>query len=360
MKNFGVTCYMNATIQCLQATMPLSRFLLDETWRGYVQKNWKGSNGVMPEIVANLVRTLWRQDAQSVRPTTLRSFCARLNPEWGIDRQQDAKEFFDFIVDCLHEDLNENFDRTPLNQLTTAEEMTREQMQMRRVSRKEWERYSHRERSFISSLFAGQHASRLRCTTCRNTSTTYEAFYSISVEIPQRGTGDVRDCLRSYCQEERLSGEEEWKCPHCRCQREATKQIIITRLPTILVVHFKRFSASKTESARKVHTPIDFPLHGLDMAPYMGATRMETRSDELPDPAITPPFSYDCYAVLRHIGQTGNGGHYISLCRDAARRCWRKYDDTNVSDFDPGKLKSGDKLQNNQAYIVFYERAIPR
>ena len=361
--NFSVTCYMNATIQCLLATIPLSLFFLNNEWRDHTQKNWKGSNGIMPEIYANLIRSLWQNDVQAIRPSSLRNFCARLNREWGVDRQQDAKEFFDFLIDCLHEDLNINWKRNPLLPLTAEEEVTRERMPMQKVSGIEWTRYTHREDSFVSKIFAGQHASRLRCTTCQGTSTTYEAFYSISVEIPRSGRGDIRDCLRSYCQEEMLSGDEVWKCPNCKCEREATKRITITRMPQVLVVHFKRFSASKTESARKVHTPIEFPLHGLSMEPYMvplSPASAKATSDGMVDPAITPPFLYDAYAVLRHLGQSGNGGHYISLVRDTARGYWRKFDDDRATDFDPSKLRPDQRLQNEQAYIVFYRRAAAR
>ena len=363
--NFSVTCYMNATIQCLMATLPLSRFFLADGWRDYTQKNWKGSNGIMPEIYANLIRSLWKGDVEAIRPSSLRNLCARLNREWGVDRQQDAKEFFDFLLDCLHEDLNSNWNKTPLQPLTFEQEINRERMTVSRVSWLEWERYSHRERSPIADLFAGQHASQLRCKTCKNTSTTYEAFYSISVEIPRKGSSDVYDCLRSYCQEEKLSGDEVWKCPYCKREREATKKITITRAPHILAVHFKRFSASKSETARKLHTPINFPLHQLNIGPYMVQSPAADSKDALAvrergEPANTPPFVYDCYAVLRHLGSSLSGGHYIALVKDGNRGVWRKFDDQYASDFDPAKLKPDQKLQNEQAYLVFYERARAR
>ncbi|PWY70985.1 ubiquitin hydrolase [Aspergillus heteromorphus CBS 117.55] len=357
--NFGVTCYMNSTLQCLSATVMLSKFFIDNRFRYYVQKNWKGSQGVMPGLYANLIRSLWKNDVEVIMPTSFRNFCGRLNQEWAIDRQQDSKEFFDFVVDCLHEDLNVNWQRTPLRPLTFEEEMQRERMPVPKVSRIEWDRYCHREESFISSLFAGQHASRLRCTTCQRTSTTYEAFYSISVEIPPTGTGDIYQCLRSYCQEEMLSGDEVWKCPYCKCERVATKQIIITRAPQILVVHFKRFSASKTQTARKIHTPIDFPLHGLRMDDFVFASQTPGQPNGvLQDPvaATVPPFTYDAYGVLRHIGSSMGSGHYISLVRDAQRQCWRRFDDERALDFNPRDLRPKDRLQNEQAYIVFYER----
>ncbi|KAF7719848.1 Ubiquitin carboxyl-terminal hydrolase [Penicillium ucsense] len=358
--NFGVTCYMNSTLQCLNATVMMSKFFIDDRYRHYVQKNWKGSQGVMPGLYANLIRSLWKGDVEVIMPSSFRNFCGRLNREWAIDRQQDAKEFFDFLVDCLHEDLNINWQRNPLRPLTTSQEMQRERMPVQKVSEIEWNRYSHREDSFISSLFAGQHASRLKCTTCRQTSTTYEAFYSISVEIPTEGTGDIYQCLRSYCQEEMLSGDEVWKCPHCKCDRIATKQIIVTRAPQILVVHFKRFSASKTQSARKIHTPIEFPLHGLRMddyiVPYPQAKSSGDSGLGSSTGPATPPFTYDAFGVLRHIGSSMGSGHYVSLVRDAERQCWRKFDDDRVTDFSPRDLRPRDRLQNEQAYIVFYER----
>lgn len=370
--NFGVTCYMNATLQALSATTPLSVFFLDDEFRKKVQRdNWKGSKGVMPELYSNVIRNLWRAgDVESIKPTTFRTFCGRLNREWSIDRQQDAKEFFDFLVDCLHEDLNANWSETPLKSLTEAEEQRRESMPKSVVSKIEWDRYTHREMSFLTQLFGGQHASKLRCTTCGFTSTTYEAFYSVSVEIPRprnsSGIVTLDECLRSYCAEEMLSGDEVWKCPHCRREREATKQIIVTRAPQFLVVHFKRFAAGHSTSARKVRTPIDFPLVGFDLEPYMLPQPSPEQSQIIAakhgpqylksDLSTRPPYIYDAYAVMRHIGSTLTSGHYTCAVNDRVRGAWRMFNDTRVTDFQPDKLNRGSALDNEEAYIVFYSR----
>lgn len=371
--NFGVTCYMNATIQCLNATLPLTRIYRDGSFVKYIQKqNWRGSGGLMSENYATLIQNLWIEGGGPCRPKTLRELCARMNREWGLDRQQDAKEFFDFLVDILHEDLNVNWSHPPAQALTETEELRRESLPKSYVARVEWMRWSMRERSIISELFGGQHMSRLRCTTCHFTSTTFETFYSISVEIPRNHTADIRDCLRSYCSEERLSGDEVWRCPRCKKEREATKKITITRAPLYLVIHFKRFSASHTERARKVRTPIEFPLSGLDIGPFMlppitpdeetnllkqrptdGADQLkQIKTDE----RMTPPYMYNAYAVMRHLGATLTSGHYIAMLKDAARGCWWQFNDSRVTEFQPESLRGEDRLQNETAYIVFYER----
>ena len=346
------------------------------------------------------------------RPTTFRSFCARLRSEWGRDQQQDAKEFYDFVIDFLHEDLNVNWRSPPPHVLSPAEEAIREKMHPAYAAKIEWSRWSKRDKSIISDLFTGQHASRLKCKVCGHTSTTYETFYSISVEIPRSaappggGKWDLYDCLRSYCKEEELSKQERWKCPNGTLDRgfgpfsgrvpvppdPTTLRAIaqttggqffaarsstalqsaytklgnrLTRVPRNLVVHFKRFSASHTHSAQKVRTTIGFPLTNLDIEPYVLAppTAADTErtikaiGDEnlrnfVIDESMQPPYRYDAYAVIRHIGTSVERGHYIACVRDPGRACWREFDDNRVGDFDP---RDG-RITSEQAYIVFFER----
>lgn len=377
--NFRFTCYMNATLQALSATTPLSIFFLDDSFRGLLQRdNWKGTKGVAAELYSNLIRSMWKGDVNYIRPTTFRTFCGRLNSEWGRDdREQDAKEFFDFLVDCLHEDLNVTWSRTPHKELTPAEEARRERMPKAVVARHEWDRYIYRDWSCITSLFGGQYSSRLQCLTCGHTSTTYEAFYTLSVEIPRLRNRNptLNDCLEAFCARETLSGNEQARCEKCHDFRDSTKQITLTRAPQFLVVHFKRFATSSSSGltgssarAQKINTPIDFPLENLDIEPYMLPTPTATQTSQIlsahgpdalrPDPAMSPPYTYDAYAVVRHLGPTLEEGHYKALVKDRARKTWRCFNDTQATDFVPGKGEyagSGD-VRNGMAYIVFYQR----
>ena len=103
---------MNATVQCMSATTPLTAFLIEATdvKNMFERENWKGTKGILGDLYYILLRNLWESsDADTIRPTNFRKFCARLNSEWGSDRQQDAKEFLEFLIDGLHEDLNKNW-----------------------------------------------------------------------------------------------------------------------------------------------------------------------------------------------------------------------------------------------------------
>jgi ubiquitin carboxyl-terminal hydrolase 8 len=370
--NFGVTCYMNSVVQCLSANPTLTNLFLSRRYTHDLQRrNFKGTKGILPEAYETLLSNLYKGDTSAIRPSTFRRSCARFNVGWGEDRQQDAKEFLEFVLDYLHEDLNTTWEKLPLKTLTDSEEQGRERLPRLYAAMIEWGRYQHRDKSLIGNLFAGQHASILTCRTCRLTSTTYEAFWSISVEIPHDRTCDVRDCLRSYCSSERLDLEDAWRCPRCKANREADKKITITRAPDTLVLHFKRFSASRTQNVRKIHTPIYFPLQGLDMGPYMERALTSDQQDYIAsntrdphkqlamlksDPAMNGPFMYNAYAVIRHIGANIGSGHYTAMVKDRSKGCWREYNDERIRDFLPANLSEAESLQNGKAYVVFYER----
>jgi len=371
--NFGNTCYMNATLQALSATTALSIVFLDDHYKRMVQKdNWKGSRGLLPEIYSNVVRSLWKGDVDYIKPTTFRTFCGRLNSMFSDPgQQQDAQEFFTFLIDTLHEDFNHVWARTPLRMLSEKEEAQRERMPRLFVARTEWSRYTHRENSFLTSLFYGQQSSRLQCPSCGATSTQYDPWALLQIEIPEQREARLQDCLRNHFRDELLDDENQWTCPHCKVPRKATKKLTITRAPPCLVVQLKRFKTDPRtgHDQRKISTPVRFPLNGLDLGEFVLPPPSPQEAREMAamgrdalrvDAALTPPFIYDVYAVVRHHGQTTRSGHYTALVKDKARGCWRNFNDRDHSDFVPQQLPSSQALDNDMAYMIFFERRTPQ
>lgn len=367
--NFGSTCYMNATLQALSATTPLSIMFLDDGFKSAVQKdNWKGSRGLLPEIYSNVIRNLWNGDSSYIKPSTLRSFCGRLNATFSDpNQQQDAQEFFSFLVDCLHEDFNGVWSRSPLRPLTDQEEAKRERMPKLVVAKMEWSRWLHRDSSCISTLLYGQLSSRVRCPKCATTSTQYEAWAGLQIEIPDRREALLQDCLREHFSDELLDDENQWTCPTCKVPRRASKKLTITRLPPFLVITLRRFRTER-QTQRKLHTHVRFPLNGLDMSEFVVPPPSPSEAQQIlaqygpeglnpPDSAQVPPFIYDAYAVVQHHGQSTRSGHYTCAAKDPARGCWRLFNDTTPRDFHPpgeGGISNG--LDNDLAYMVFYQR----
>ena len=100
-------------------------------------------------------------------------------------------------------------------------------------------------------------------------------------------------------------------CPHCKTLRKATKRLSLSRLPPVLLIHLKRFSA-KGPFTDKIETFVEFPLKGLDLTNYMpsplppGASGVPQLSTDDPRCQL-PPYRYDLYAVTNHFGTLSTG-----------------------------------------------------
>ena len=145
----------------------------------------------------------------------------------------------------------------------------------------------------------------------------------------------LQQCIEAFVKEEVMEKSDAWcaitfcsyshdylfyalnrHCPHCKTLRKATKKLSLSRLPPVLLIHLKRFSA-KGLFTDKIETFVEFPLRGLDLTNYMppplppGATG----GPQLPqdDPRCQlPPYRYDLYGVTNHFG-TLSTGHCTSL-----------------------------------------------
>lgn len=69
---------------------------------------------------------------------------------------------------------------------------------------------------------------------------------SLSLPIPAKklriSSVTLYQCLDYFVKEETLDKEDAWKCPQCKKKRKASKQLTLTKLPDVLLIHLKRFS----------------------------------------------------------------------------------------------------------------------
>ncbi|PWW80824.1 cysteine proteinase, partial [Tuber magnatum] len=353
LKNLGNTCYMNAVLQCMSGTIPLSRYFLDGSYKSHVSKdNPLGSRGVLAEAFAAIVRHLWSGEYSFISPVTIKDVAGRLNEMFRNNDQQDAQEFLEFLLDGLHEDLNPYANRGKLRPLSDDEERRREKLSVQLASIIEWQRYTHHNYSVVVNWFQGQLSSKLSCLTCGRTSTTYSPFMYLSLPIPAMKSNNftLHDCLKEFVSEETLEGDDAWHCPQCKKAQKATKKLTITRLPHILIIHLKRFT-NRGPWRDKLNTFVDIPLRHLDLTRYMPPP---LASDELPrtlpppTAETTPPFFYDLYAVCNHYG-TINGGHYTAVVRSSYKSGWNSFDDSKAT------LIEEERVTRN-AYVLFWVR----
>lgn len=122
------------------------------------------------------------------------------------------------------------------------------------------------------------------------------------------------ECLDEFGKEEILSENDAWYCPRCKEHRRASKKFELWKTPDILVMHLKRFSASRG-FRDKIDVLVDFPIEQLDLT---GRVAMPEDGKSL---------VYDLFGVDNHYGGLG-GGHYTAYAKSFIDNNWYEYNGT--------------------------------
>ncbi|KAK7573793.1 hypothetical protein V9T40_010984 [Parthenolecanium corni] len=316
LRNIGNTCYMNSILQCLSNTDPLRKKLCSWDIRAINEKS--KTRGAVAREVISIMKQLWSGDGGYISCKSLKNIIGQYNDMFSGHDQQDSHEFLTILMDWLHEDLNEPPTRQNLD---GADEKSGE---------KAWGEFISKNNSIIRKLFYGQLRSTVSCNVCQEESVTFEPFSNLSLSLPPEEIDKctLSDCLKLYVSSDEI---DKWQCPGCKELRRATKKLDITKLPPLLVIHFKRFTS--VGGCKKQRTFVDFP-DSLNMRPYI--VGHEHRHQQ-----------YQLYAVSNHSGSM-ESGHYTAHCKNPADRRWYEFDDQNV-------YPMNSMPKSREAYIVFYQ-----
>ncbi|CAG8441081.1 8870_t:CDS:2 [Scutellospora calospora] len=353
LRNLGNTCFMNSIIQCLSGTLPFARYFLDGSFKRHINRdNPLGTKGVLADKFATLIRVMWSDQYVSVSPVSFKEAIGCFAPQFSGSEQQDSQELLAYLLDGLHEDLNINSHNSIFNNSTFLNTDEIEDLPLHVASDLAWEKHLMRNSSIVVSLFQGQFCNRLMCMTCGKTSTTFDVFMYLSLPLPTNSKNkvpiDLETCLKSFIKEEILDGNDAWNCPRCNCPRRAVKQLSISRLPDILLIHLKRFSFYGP-FRDKLETMVHFPIRRLDLTSYVLPNSASGDGGSRSNLQQIGPFVYDLYAISNHYGGL-SGGHYTACVRNGYKNEWHKFDDSRASVCDERDIVT------RAAYNLFYVR----
>uniref|UniRef100_A0A673LYX3 ubiquitinyl hydrolase 1 n=1 Tax=Sinocyclocheilus rhinocerous TaxID=307959 RepID=A0A673LYX3_9TELE len=167
-----------------------------------------------------------------------------------------------------------------------------------------------------------------------------------ATETSRAGHFTLEQCLNLFTKPEVLAPEEAWYCPKCQQHREASKQLLLWRLPNVLIIQLKRFSFRSFIWRDKINDMVDFPVRNLDLSKFCIGHKGD----------IQQPPIYDLYAVINHYGGM-IGGHYTAYaCLPSDKNSqrsdvgWRLFDDSTVTTVEESQVVT------RYAYVLFYRR----
>jgi ubiquitin carboxyl-terminal hydrolase 22/27/51 len=280
--------------------------------------------------------------------------------------QHDAHEFFITFVNVLRQHMMTGMNKeepTPYSRNILSKQPNKEE--------------EEEARGWLDDLFSGVLESHVYCASCKRYSATLEDYFDISLDLNSSedsdGTRTLQECLTWFTSPEELDNGTSRYCEYCQQHTSFYKRVAFHKLPQVLCFHLKRFQHGLDGKgvSSKVESEIGFPIHGLDMSPYISSQILEeTRvvEETLEDGIATkkPPqdddddeeqqrvlskedMLYDLYAVVNHIGKIDHG-HYITWIREQ-NSSWFKCDDEVVEE----SLWTKDNVaQSCQAYLLFY------
>ncbi|CAB3219962.1 unnamed protein product [Arctia plantaginis] len=179
--NLGNTCFMNAALQSVWNTGPLTRYFNSGMHMYEVNTtNPLGTKGVLALRYGELCKEVWSCSARSVAPLRVRWCVSRWARALAGGGQHDAQELLAWLLDALHEDLN-RVRQAPKAPIHHHDSDGRPDQV---VAAEAWEQHTARNSSIMTDLFYGQLKSKVQCDTCARESVRFDAFNMLSLPLP--------------------------------------------------------------------------------------------------------------------------------------------------------------------------------
>ena len=226
----------------------------------------------------------------------------------------------------------------------------------------------------------------------------------ISIDCQVRNKSNIHEGISAMCEEELMDGENKVGCDKCNKKTNTVLRTAVSKLSDVLVLSLKRFDLDyttfetvKINSRYEFEETLNMKQYTLEAKELLEAAQPQERrsetgssmdlgesdagNEEDSDPLAALPdedYEYRLAGVLVHAG-VAQGGHYYSFVKDRTSDKWYRFDDEDVTPFDPklieqecfgGKMKKETKYPNGHvhtveseqfanALLVFYEKVKP-
>ncbi|NXG50379.1 UBP36 hydrolase, partial [Psilopogon haemacephalus] len=299
LRNLGLSCFLNASLQCLTHTAPLATYLLS----GEHSRSCLREGFCMLCTMESHVGRAFASSGQVIRPEGIIKNFKNIAQHLSLRRQEDAHEFLRCTIEAMQQACG--------NSCAQLDGQSQDP-------------------TLVQQIFGGVLRSRVVCLQCQKVSDTYEPYLDLALEIG--GAMSVEQALEQFVQAEMLCGDNAYRCSSCQQEVSASKGFSIHRAANILTVALKRFAPF---GEGKISKAVSYPTL-LNIRPYLSVPQGD-------------PLLYRLYAVLVHAGRSCHAGHYYCYVQASCGQ-WYLMDDEQVC---PADIQ---EVLEQQPYLLFYQR----
>ena len=311
--NHGNYCYLNSILQMLYHTDELNEYL----------KNARKINNI-PESFLSLELIKLNKNINENSRVSPREFIIKMieiarkkgREEFCFGDQNDANEFFYFIIENIHNSFN-NIEKIELSKTTFS------------IINKYLINIEKKESSIINKLF-------MSCILYNyvNIKTQKREFYkiehgnTIELTIPNTKNITLDMCFLETFKEDTMIDENAWYDENTKTKKGVIKKSFICYFPEILVIQLKRWNTHLYKNSSLVISPFIF-----DLQPY---TIYEKNNN----------CKYELFGIINHHGSVKGGHYYIYIKKND----WFIIDDETIQ-----KIPDN-KIINERNYCLFYRK----
>ncbi|MCJ1479664.1 hypothetical protein MMC13_008350 [Lambiella insularis] len=354
--NTGNMCYMNAVLQILMFCAPFYMFL-DQVGKQAIH-SFKSDTPMLDAMVMFMHEYPVIDSAVSVEQLRLRLRDGELEqygdafvPEFVYEvirriprfstmrrgHQQDAEEFLGFLLEELHDECAKTMrfsaSKTALPESTLDDVGKSPSSEKGNNDGNGWLEVGPKQKAAITrssgmidietpitKIFGGELRSELRVPGAKP-SVTLEPYQPLQLDIGSPQVNNILDALRNLTRPETLHGD--FNSPRGP-GIAATKQVFIETLPSVLILHLKRFQYDNAGGTQKIWKKVGYPL---ELEVPKEVFPQHRRGAYLAHGALP---RYHLIGVVYHHGKNASGGHYTVDVRRQDGHEWIRLDDTVI------------------------------
>ena len=300
-------------------------------------------NIFFPEKVYNMER-------QAFNPTKFHNVINELNSLFQNNENIELKEFLNYFILKLHDELN-----TKKDNLSNYPDQDNNEMQMKNANDSLVDflkSFTEKNNSIISKTIYGISKYIFYCNQCQNSFYNYHCYSHLffnlenvlDYKINRYHKEDVElnliDCLDYYQKSETLRGDDGIFCPFCKTQTESTSIKNIYSTKNVIIFILGRNSGNKFDQ-----TFVNFE-ETLNLRDYVEYKKEGEKNRE----------KFFLGGVVNYyLGNDENSGTYNAYVRMGKKNDWYCYDDENVYSVTFDDIKN-----NGFPVVLFYHKLVKK
>ena len=187
LNNIGNTCYMNSILQLFLNNPEIKKLFLDQGsqeekfYEFIMNKSHNKNKGELITEFIDLLKEKFLKNKKTITPKKFKEICGKYNSTFKGYDQQDAHDFYTFLVNNLHEETNiKSYNGKKYDMKEESDTVDTTELEL---SNEYWANSIRENASYIYDLFFGQMKSKLTCNECNKIKLKYENFSAVELPI---------------------------------------------------------------------------------------------------------------------------------------------------------------------------------